>query len=289
MFGAFSRSFKLVKESAGVLRQDPELILLTLGSFAGVLLIVLVAGVVGLTSGAIDPEAETISGFGAVLVGLSYFLGYFIIIYFEVALVSAIQFRMAGGDPDVWYGISRANRRLPAILGWALIAATVSVLLRMLEQAARRRGGIIGAILVRVLSFGWSLMVFFVIPVVAAEGVGPIEAIKRSGSTIKGRWGEAIIGTQGIGFIMMIATVIVAGIPFAIGYAAVGASPVLGMLFFGIAGATAVFMWALAGSLESTYRAVLYAYASDGQTHGFSKEALDGAFAPKQDIRRAGF
>jgi hypothetical protein len=289
MFGAFSRSFALIKESAGILRKDPELVLLTLGSFAGILFIALVAGIVGITSGAIDPEAETMTPVGVVLIALTYFAGYFLVIYFEVALVSAIQFRMSGGDPNFWYGISRANHRLPAILGWALIAATVSVLLRMLEQAARQKGGIIGTILAGLLSFGWTLMVFFVIPVIAAEGVGPIEAIKRSSRTVKGRWGEAIIGTHGIGFIMMIATVIVAGIPFALGFAAIGTSPVLGGLFFTVAGAVAVFMWALTGSLESTYRAVLFAYANDGDTHGFSKEALDGAFAPKKDMRGVGF
>ena len=289
MFGAFTRSFKLIKKSIGVLRKDPELILLTLGSFAGILIVVLIAGVVGLTSGAIDLEGESISGFGLVLIGLTYFIGYFLIIYFEVALVAGIQHRIAGADPDLRYALSRANHRLPAILGWAIIAATVSIILRMLEEAARSRGGIIGAILVSVLSFGWTLMVFFVIPVIAAEGVGPVEAIKRSGRTVKGRWGEALIGTHGIGFIMMIATVIAAGIPFAIGFAALETSVVLGGFFFAIAGAVAVFMWAVTGSLESTYRAVLYAYATGGDTHGFSKEALDGAFRPKEDIRRAGF
>jgi hypothetical protein len=247
--------------------------------------------VAGLTVGLIDPgaESERIGTAGYVLLGLAYFVGYFIVIYFQVALVCSIQHRMAGGDPTVGYGIAQANRRLGAIFTWALIAATVGLILRALEQAARGRGAIIGQIMVSVLGFAWNLMVFFVIPVIASEGVSGIQAIKRSSSLMKRRWGEAIIGTQGIGLIVMLATMVLVAIPAFLGFMLINSSVVLGFTLLVIAGGLGVVMTATGSALESTYRAVLYAYAETGDPHGFSKDALDSAFRPKQDIRSSGF
>ena len=144
MFGSIKTSIQLVKESFRVLRHDPELVLLTAFSFIGVAIVVILAGVATLGTGAIDSEGKAvlINSTGYIVLALAYFLGYFLIIYFQVALVCAVQLRMVGGDQNVWYGIAEANRRLSAILSWTVIAATVGFLLGILEGAARsRRGG----------------------------------------------------------------------------------------------------------------------------------------------------
>ena len=162
----------------------------------------------------------------------------------------------------------------------------------MLESAARGNSGIgriIGSVIAGHLGFAWGLAVFFVIPVIVAEGVGGFEAITRSSRVLKQRWGEAIIGTQGIGLIVFLATIIVAGIPIAIGVAALSAGTgVIGALFLSIGVAIALFMMAASTALDSTYRAVLYEYAKAGQAGGFSQDVLEDSFRPKDDLRGTG-
>ena len=52
----------------------------------------------------------------------------------------------------------------------------------------RTLGGLVSGI----LGFAWSMATYFVVPTLAAEEIGPIEALKRSAKTIKSKWGESI-------------------------------------------------------------------------------------------------
>ena len=288
MFAAIGRSFRLIKESYRLLRHDPELIWLTVGSFVGVGVLVVVLGGFGLSIGVVDADTESVKSSAFVLLGLGYFLTSFVIIYFQVALVAAVMHRMDGGDPDLSYAIGQANHRLSAILIWALISATVGLILKALESAARSQSGagrIIASIIVGLLGFAWSLMVFFVIPVIVAEDAKGIEAIKRSSSTLKSKWGEAVIGNQGIGLLTFIAIFVLAGIPVFLGIVALNTNVVLGGGLIAVGAAIGMFVAAAGSALDSTYRAVLYEYATKGEVGSFSREVLDTAFRPKDDIR----
>jgi len=289
MFESIGRSFRLIKESARLLRHDPELIWLTVGSFVAVGVLLLVLGGFGLSIGVIDTDTDSVQSSGLVLLGVGYFLTSFVIIYFQVALVAAVMHRMDGGDPDLSYAIGQANHRLGAIIIWALISATVGLILKGLENAARNREGaagrIIASIVVGLLGFAWSLMVFFVIPVIVAEDAKGVDAIKRSSGVLKAKWGEAVIGNQGIGLITFLAILLLASVPTVLGITAYSTNVVLGgsliMVGFGIG----MFVAAAGSALDSTYRAVLYEYATKGEVGGFSREVLDSAFRPKSDIR----
>lgn len=291
MFGAIKRSFRLIGESYRVLRQDPELIWLTVASFIAVTFVAVVLGGFGFSIGAFGANNEPVSGPGYALLAVGYFLGYFAIIYFQVALVAAVMHRMDGHDPDIKYALSQANHRLSAIVLWAAIAATVGLLLRALEGMARGQNGpgrIVAMIVVSILGFAWSLMVFFVIPVIVVEQKTGLEAIKRSSTTLKQKFGESIIGNQGIGLIMMLAIVVFAGIPLFIGVTIFNASAVLGGIIILVAMGVGVFIAAAGAALDSTYRAVLYRYVTLGETGQFAKEVLDSAFRPSKDLRSTG-
>jgi hypothetical protein len=293
MFASFGRSFRLAKESFYVLRQDPELLLLTAASFISVVIVGLITGAIGFGSGLFESgggEEWEIDSLGFLILGLGYFVGYFFVIYFQVALVCAIQLRMSGGDPNVWYGLIRANHRLGAIMSWTLIAATVGLLLRLLEGAARGRNGggqMVSVVILRLLGVGWALLVFFVVPVIAAEGTGGFSAIRRSSSIVKQRWGEAVIGNSGMGLFTGVLIAIGSGIPLAIGLMSLQGSSVgnvmVGSVLVAIAIAIGLFIMVLSASLNSTYRAVLYSYAVTGKSIGFLKETLDNAFVSKDD------
>ncbi len=285
MFAAIGRSFRLIKESYRLLRQDPELIWLTVGSLVAVGLLVVVLGGFGLSVGAVDTDTETVNVSAFVLVGIGYFAASFIIIYFQVALVAAVMHRMDGGDPDLSYAFSQANHRLGAIVVWSLIAATVGLILKVLEGAARDSqggvGGIVAVILVSLLGFAWSLMVFFVIPVIVAENVNGIEAIRRSTSTLKSKLGEAIIGNQGIGLITFLAILVLGGVPIGLGIVALRTSVILGVSLLVAGFVIGLFVAAAGSALDSIYRAVLYEFATKNKIGTFPRELVDSAFRPK--------
>ena len=45
----------------------------------------------------------------------------------------------------------------------------------------------------------WGLATFFVVPVLAVEGLGPIAAVSRSASVFRHRWGETLSGDLTVG------------------------------------------------------------------------------------------
>ena len=206
-----------MKESYHVLRKDPELMVLTFAAFLGVAIVILIAGALGVGTDFVGADGvREIALSDIVSLGVAYFISYFILIYCQVALVSAVQLRLSGGDPNVWYGLAQANRRLGAILSWAVIAATVGLILRMLEGVARKQrgaGALVGMIVVGLLGASWNLLVFFVIPVIAAEKVGGFQALRRSTRFAKQHWGEAIVGPMGMGLGIFLLILIAAG-PF---------------------------------------------------------------------------
>jgi hypothetical protein len=288
MFGSIERSWNLAKESMGVIRKDPELMIFPIVSFiAGVV----VAGVLGTLAFFTDSfGGNTVSALGIVLIFLFYFVTYFVTIYFQVALVAAVKLRLSGGNPTLGYGIGEANKRLGAIASWAVIAAIIGLILRLLEGAARRsRGGlgnIVAQIAIGLVGMAWSLATFFVIPIIAYEGVGGFEAIKRSAGVIKRRWGEAVVGQAGIGLIMFLLALLVGGVFGIIGIlllingGTVGA--VIGIAFISVAVLGVLSIVVLAATLQSVYTAALYEYATGGKAStSFSQNALDSAFRPK--------
>lgn len=273
VFGSIKRSWQLTKESYRVLSHDPELILLMVMSMLGCGII---AGVTGISLFLTEGLGLT----QYLLLGLGYYAGYFVIIYFQVALVSSIQLRLAGGDPNVWYGINRANHRLAPILTWSLIAATVGLILDVLFKAARNShnmaGRIIGMILISILGGVWNLLVFFVIPVIAAEGVGGFAALKRSKAIIRSNYGEAIWGGIGISIIGLLAGIAVV-IPLGLLWVLFSGGVFITVLVVGVGLIALVGIACATSALDSTFRAVLYNYKETGSLGGFSHDTLDYA------------
>lgn len=288
MFESIGRSWNLAKESLGVIRKDPELMLFPIVSFVAGVVIAGILGTLAFVTGGIGGD-RAISALGIIFIFLFYFGTYFITIYFQVALVASVKLRLSGGNPTLGYGIGEANKRIGAVLSWAVIAAIVGLILRLLEAAARRNtsgwGRIIAQIVISLAGMAWSLATFFVIPVIAYEGVGGFEAIKRSASIIKRRWGEAVVGQFGIGLVMWLLAILIGGVFGIVGIllltggGTIGTA--LGIVFIAVAVIGVLFIVALTATLQSVYTAALYEYATKGQTSAaFSKNLLEGAFRP---------
>ena len=198
MFQRISNSWELVKESLRVLQADKELLIFPVISSIGVMIVSLTFILPMIFAGAFDAifaGGSEVMGF--VVMFAFYVVQYTVIFFANTALVGAAMIRLRGGDPTVSDGLKVASSRFGAILGYALISATVGMILRLISQ----RGGTIGRIVSGLFGLAWNVATFLVVPVLAVENVGPIEAVKRSTALLKRTWGEQIAGNLGIGAI----------------------------------------------------------------------------------------
>jgi Family of unknown function (DUF6159) len=213
MFERIRRGWGIVKASWTVLKHHPKLLVFPI--ISGLTLIVLVGAIAGsvyLGRAHLAPLLEFLKKDNPhdpivyAVAFVFYFVCSFIVIFFNAALVFCAMQAFAGRAPSLRAGLATAAGRLPQILGWTLVAATVGVLLNALENTLRNRLGFIGAMLGGLLEFSWAVATYFVVPVVVVDGLGPIAAVKRSAEILKRTWGESIGGVGGLGIISFVAS-----------------------------------------------------------------------------------
>jgi hypothetical protein len=271
MTGTFSRSWQLISESWRVLAHDKELLVFPV--FSGIAVILIIASFILplLFSGFLGNFASLAAWF--LLLFVFYFLASFVVIFFNTALIAAAHIRLSGGDPTVRDGLSKAGSHLARIAAWALISATVGLVL----SAIRNRGGAAGSLASGILGTAWSLLTFFVIPVMIFEEKEVIEAIQDSMGLFRKTWGENIVGRIGLGLVMLPAVLML----FVVIVAALSGSAFiipLAAAFVLLLGASVV----LHSALQGIFVAALYTYARTGSVPGvFSQDLIAGAFQPK--------
>jgi hypothetical protein len=270
-----SRSWNLVKASWRVLSADEELILFPIISVIAVVAVVIVFAVPGV----LIYSAGGNEVLGYVLVFLSYLVLYTVIIFMNAALVGAAMIRLRGDDPTLGDGFRMAFSRFGTIVGYALIASTVGMILQALSDR-----GVIGNIVRSILGTAWNLITYLVVPVLVVENVGPIQAVKRSAALLKQTWGEQIAGGAGMGlifFLLYLAATIVAGAGIFVGLALELNALII---LFVMLGVLAYIMLALVSStLGGIYSAAVYRYAAEGQMGSeFAPELIQNAFRAKR-------
>jgi hypothetical protein len=281
MFARFSRSWELIKASGEVLRQDKELLLFPLFSAIATLIVsasfIVPLILTGAFERSIAPGDETAY---MVFLFLFYLVQYFIIFFFNSALVGAAMIRLDGGDPTVRDGLRIARSRFVQILGYAAIAATVGLILRIIEE----RAGFIGRWIAGLLGLAFTVATFLTVPILVSREVGPVEAVKESAALLKKTWGENIIGNGGMGilFFLFYLAVIGIGFVFVFGVSQTG-NPALIVLTLAMVVLAVVVVALVQSALQGVYSAALYRYASQGDAGGsFSTSLLGEAFRPKR-------
>jgi hypothetical protein len=275
VFAVFGRSWELAKASLSVLRSDKELLIFPLISFIGLVLVSIVFFIPFLALGGLNFETGQPSIAAYAVLFVFYLVTYTVTFYFQTALVGAALIRLDGGDPTVRDGLRLATARLPQIIGYALIAATVGMILRWISE----RAGIVGQIIIGIVGFVWNIATFLVVPVLVTEGVGPVDAIKRSAGLLRRTWGEQLIGVGGIGIVFGLLFVAIALVGGAVAFALFNISVVLGII--GIFALVMVLgIVGLIGSAASgVYTASLYRYATKGDAGAsFRPEVMQAAF-----------
>ncbi len=281
MFERFSRSWGLIKASAGVLAKDKELLVFPLLSAACTLVVVAAFVLPALGLGALDGlrDGGGVSLLAYVLAFLFYLVQYFVIFFFNSALVGAAMIRLDGGDPTVGDGLRIARSKALPILGYAAIAATVGMVLRAIQE----RAGFVGRLVSGALGVAWTLASFLVVPVLVTRDIGPVDAVKESALLLKKTWGENLIGQGGVGLLfglLFFALVLLGGA--AIIAAATTGNGVLTGLVVAIVIIAMLLAALVQAALSGIYSAALYRYATGaGESEGFDAQLLGQAFRVK--------
>ena len=282
--GKFSRSWELVKQSFAILRSDKQLMLFPVLSAISCLFVTALIATGGailmmpaMASAAANGERFQPNQSPLFMVGMFtlYVVNYFVIVFFNVALVGVANSRLMGGSWTFRDGIELAWARKGTILQWALVAATVGMILRTIEE----RMGIVGRIVMRIIGFAWALACYFVVPVLAFEDLSPIEAVKRSSKLFRDTWGEKVIG--GFSFSLVSSILMLPGL--GIFLAAMIMGGLKGFLFgFAFFILYMLMLSVVMSAVQGIFNAALYRYACFKQVPpAFDAQLVTAAWTPK--------
>jgi hypothetical protein len=218
---------------------------------------------------------------GAILGAVAIYLVCFVSAFIGVGLAAAADAALRGEPASLGQGVGVARKRLPAIAGWALINALLSLVLRALETRSE-----LAAIAAALVGGAWTVVSLLAIPAIALEDDGPIEAIKRSGSLFKEHWGGRVTGMAAIGFGVFVLVMLPAMALMAAGIlilsdggsAGIGGGAVLlavgAVLFAGAA--------VLSNALRQIFAVALFRFTTSGEAiGGFQTTDLENAVKVK--------
>lgn len=275
-------SLQLARESWRILRADRELIVLPIISGVASMIVAATFVVPLFAAGALDGPGDGGVVFYGILFAMYVALAY-VTIFFNAALVSAAHERLSGGDPTLRSALAGARANAGRILPWAIVSATVSLILRAIEE----RAGFLGRLAAGLAGVAWAVVTFLVLPVIVIEGVGVRQAVKTSGTLFRRTWGENITAQIGFGLVgflsvMLAVFVVVASLFTDTGWVIV---PVMVLALVWILGSAAVL-----SAMSGIFQTALYHYAVDGRLPDgtFSEATMQAAFAPKRGGRSGG-
>lgn len=273
MFESIGRSIELFKTSWGILMDDKKLLVFPI--LSGIVsIIVLLTFVLPIVIGKFLGAAIFYIALFAF-----YLASYFVVIFFNTALISCVNAKLQGRDMPVGEGLSVALAHFIPILGWALVSATVGVILHALKE----RAGIAGQIAAALVGGAWGLVTFFVVPILVLENKGVFESIGESAALIRKTWGESIIGAGSITLVyfFLVAVLIVATIAAIFVAAMMQLSGVI-LLIVALALIIGILLAVTGFAMQGIYVTALYTYAKTGTVPAaFHRDVIQNAFVRK--------
>lgn len=216
LFTRLSNGWTIALNSLTVLKENKQLIIFPI--LSGISMILVIGSFITALLAANDWDVHAFNDQNPVvnyaIVFVYYLVNYFIIVFFNTALVHCTQLYFSGEEPTIGKGLRFALSRLGTILSWAIFAATVGTILRILQDNLGR----VGKIITGLIGIVWSIATFFVVPVIANEQLGPIAAFRRSSELVRDKWGEGLGASFSFGLIHLVAIVALAIPAAALGY-----------------------------------------------------------------------
>ncbi len=218
----------------------------------------------------LDSENEQVGkALGLGLVFVYYLINFFIIVYFNSALIYCAVKILNGEETSLGEGISFANSRLGKIFGWAVLSATVGTLLQLLHNTGK-----IGEFVSSLIGIAWSVLTFFVVPVLIFEDKGVIDTVKESGRLMKQKWGESLAANVSFGVFHFLGIIVAIGI----GILLSAVNPILGIAV-GIL--TVLLVSTVIATAQTVFVAAVYNHVTGAPTGNFDGETLDSVFIMK--------
>ena len=276
-FDRMSNGWKLGMTSLSIIRENPSLMLFPVLSGVSLLFICLtfLGGFAAVFGFQIESYLGSLEAGGEWLAYLALFIFYLVnftvVIFFNIGLIHCARLIMEGRDAKVGDGIAYSISRIEAIISWALLAATVGVVLKTLED----RLGFIGKIIISIVGMVWSIATFFVVPVIAYENVSPVQAVKRSGQIMKEKWGETIGANFSFGLFYLLGFVAIAVICVLLFFVHPIVAVVAGVL-------SILFLITLVSAAETVFLAAAYRHVNDEPVAFYDSDILDQVFVPRK-------
>ncbi len=278
-------SWELMQSSLRVLRAQPRLalfpivstlcaVVLALFFFAPIVVLLAEQGWTTATADEIrDLGKPVLYTYGAVI----YLVSLFVATYFNTAFYHEILRALAGETVSVAGGLRFANGKLKSILLWSLLAGTVGLIIRAIEE----RMDWLGKIVLAAVGTAWSVAAVFAIPVlIRRENSNPLAVLRDSAVTLKRTWGESLVGFVGINLAGLVLAFAAAALAVAIVlFAAFGHGGWFAMFLGGVWLIVVVVLAYGIGLATHVYRCALYVYASEGVVPGpFTAEMMNAGW-----------
>jgi len=272
-FDRLSNGWTLAINSFKVLKENKQLIIFPV--LSGISLVLIMGSFVLVFLGVNGWSDENLEDPGTVGNYLSLFLfylvNYFIVVFFNMGLIHCTRLYFRGEEVSINAGLRFSLSRIGTIFSWAVFAATVGTILRIIQEES----GLIGKIITGIIGIVWNIATFFVVPVIAYEGLGPIAAFKRSSQLMKQKWGESLGATFSFGLIQFLAMIVLIIPLFFIG----NMIHPIGGIALAIMG---VFIIATIFSAAQTiFVSAVYHNINDEPVKHFNQQMIDGLFQKK--------
>ena len=278
--GVLSRlkiGFGMARRSGRVLRAHPKLFVFPLvGGLAGIAFIATLFGSLYLTDTFLQEPGLAL--YAALF--FAYLVETFIASFFAAALIAATRTVFHGEEPSIRAALAAAWERKLPLLVWSVIAAIIGVIIRMIEG----ENNLVAQIVAGLFAVAWSVMTFFVVPVIVFRDPSVTEMFKESATTFKDTWGESIGAMGTIDVVTLLLALVGVGlgaITFVL-TAGLGTVQLLATVLIG--GSAFIFGLLLGKALSGVAKTALYVYATEDTAPEFFEDMdfgeIDGGESP---------
>ena len=200
-----------------------------------------------------------------------YYANTFVIVFFNSALVACANIRLSGGDPTVADGFRFAFRKVHRIAAWSLLAGTVGLLLRAVEDRSSRAGKWVAAL----LGAGWTVMTYLIVPVILFEDRGVVSSVSRSAELFRKTWGEQLASGFGFGLLNLLLCLPGLGLGLVLYRFDHAMAVIVGVVYL-------LMLAAVSAAVKGIFTVALYRYATEGHApYGFTPESLGEVRRPQ--------
>lgn len=277
--GRFSRTWQLFKESFAVLAGDAEILVFPVCSGISLLLLGATFLIPLYRDGTLLEVAHHKGTWDDYAVLFAwYYLNFFVGIFFNSALMGCANIRLSGKRPTVAAGFRIAMDHLGRIALWALVAASVGLLLSSLRDKNNKLVGILAA----GLNLAWTLITYLIVPVLLFEDRGVFGSLHRSEELFRSHWGEQVAGSFGFGLL----TTLLSIPAVLLALACWQFDPIAGII---LATVYILILATVTSAVRGVFTVALYRYAIAGSAPaGFSAAVIDGALnGQRREVERA--